>query len=158
MAKLADALFNLREEVASTIMQIHPDRIIDERARFLLYSDTQRDSKSFTDFVGRPRIFDIGVPTRDRRWQIGKSTSSSVYKIPVTLGYPKTSEWTNAARADINKIRDVFIDTSGSHGVAGIANRHFDEEEQQEQITRSDDDLWIRYTLSLLVWAEVERP
>ena len=143
----------LRTEVSNRIMDLVPSN--KSTRRFKRYEEKSAQKKPINEFTGTSRMFYIGAAKEVQQTYYGNTITNATYEIPITFVYRRTTTWSDAAIDDMEQVRYDMMNTSGAHGVTGIANRHIDPN-TQVIIEPHAEDKWDYYTLRLLAWFEMD--
>ena len=153
MTTLSVADIALRAEVKARILAIIPT--VREGTRLKEYSKEARKATPIMEFTGASRIFDFGELRDIEHYCLGYTDRGLLKEIPITFVYKRSARWQNAAADDLERIRHDLLVTSGSHGVAGVANRHIPPEIPTELVP-NEEDPWDYYTVVLRVWFQID--
>lgn len=152
MATTSQALTALRNEVEDRIKALTPNDRVKAGSPFAVYQS--RDEKPITEFTGKSRTFDLGMPIQSGEWQVGTpETMHTVYHIPLVIVYRRKWEWFVAAADDIRQIYGHLLTNPPNPSIDGVSNRFF--ESVIPVVAHHPNQPWDYYTLTLQAFLSV---
>ena len=144
MATLYTVLQATKAALRARLRTMQPNR--DTTTGFHCRESAAVGSREIEDAIGRPRLFELGRSSYNRVTWISSSVRATEVSIPLTINYPDTEEWRDAAMDDFEKLSESLRDTS--LGVTGLQLCVVDMDAGPEFVDAENDD-WFSMVINL---------